>query len=121
MKDCVSLETAKRLKEAGWPQDKLRQLYEDEYRFWWWAVHDGKKFALMDRPRSDDDLCFAAPTIGNLLGSLPDRTELKRIDNTGTEFTWFALHDDLSEATGARSDSPADALAELWMKLKTAE
>jgi len=64
----VSLEYAKKLKEAGWPQEAV----------WYWPVHyvNGHIFALATEthPRSENNALdyFAAPTAEEILQRLPE-------------------------------------------------
>lgn len=118
MKDYVSLDIAKKLKEAGWKQITTTKsfywlVYKDgrnslEYLWPTWAVADLKEY-------------FYAPTSGELLEALPVERENRRgllaplILERGTVVGgWFACyHDDI----GVSSDEPADALALLLLEL----
>lgn len=105
MTDCVSLETARELKEAGWPQ----------LGCYYYAVYESKKGGkvpeiVFDGPALTD-FEFAAPTIGELLEALP-WCGLVKEGGKGYQATQgnFSISD--------WSDNPADALALLWLELK---
>lgn len=122
MKDCVSLEIAKKLKEAGWAQELCAHGTELFY-----VTTHADKDAIWSREGIERwhgvvKEQTAAPTIGELLEALP--LERRNFHNLRAPLTlerelvvggWFAgYHDDI----GISSDTPADALAELWMALK---
>jgi len=125
MKDCVSLDIAKKLEEAGWKRDD---------RHWIWIVAFGKGSLQMAREWRDtlfdkrcfENLCetanfkehFAAPTIGELLEALPDWSTIKKMER-GEPLKQYLTYNNI-ELPGWNStqDNPADALALLWMKLK---
>lgn len=129
MKDCVSLEIAKKLKEAGW-----KQLVEDGVQFWWLVPCDGRTphvepFRIneaIEEPVADS---IAAPTIGELLEALPVGIELykERDDESRGDYCAQldpdgpnAVKEIMAErwADPCYSPNPADALALLWMALK---
>jgi len=89
---CVSLEMAKRLKDAGFPQD---QSY-----FCWYRLHTGKYF-LWNRDEDDKvNTCYAAPTVGELGEMLPHLVYTYTTEDMRNE---------------------ADARAEMWLYLNKEE
>ena len=109
-KDCVSLEIAKKLQGAGWPQDG------DKVSTWayWYGIKEDLKLSLSAHLSLGYGDTVAAPTIGELLEELPDGVSLWR--GSGSK-TWHAQTED--ESLGVRLiTTPADALATLWLALK---
>lgn len=68
----VSLELAKQLKEAGYPQESL---------FWWDWEGRKKPYLVIDSTQSYVNVCISAPTVAELGEKLKDR------DNTNV-FVW---------------------------------
>lgn len=122
-KDCVSLEVAKKLKEAGWRING----------FFVWKI--GKATGVENLRISyeaGDNIehfdFFFAPTIGELLEALPNprnitvaNLKLYRCDDE----TWEAYFDDWSEGENvswknviAKAPNAPDCLALLWLSLK---
>ena len=110
----TSLELARKLEEAGYPQEGL----------WWWHQYpDEKEFIYRGERYIDADLGdFVAPTVAELGEALPDSIySCKEIDNT-----WFGFYDggdDLFKldefvdfTKGSKTE--ADARALMWLKLK---
>lgn len=110
MKDCVSLEVAKKLKEAGWPQVTTRK------SFYWFIYKSGEVLDYCGPTWAIEGLIahYLAPTIGELLEVL-GLVELKALNN-GSYRVWNHKND--HEHEGHVASNPADALAELWMALK---
>ncbi len=106
----VSLETAKRLQEAGYPQSTIASFRTDGYLVWW----------PPETPLSPDYAWYAAPTAQELADELPPQTTLihsdlilrKRSGFGGYEASWQTAQ--LRE----RGDTLAEALAALYLKLK---
>lgn len=135
MTDCVSLEIAKKLKEAGWKQESL-YLYGDGILTLKEEPPHFKRYDGIRTPgcsccsateREDVREWCAAPTIGSLLAALP------KVHPSYAEFylnlsPWCGWDADYrcfepSGNTGEKGHTddinhPADALAELWMALK---
>lgn len=116
----VSLDIARQLKAAGFPQDKTAN---------WWFPTDFKKktYLLQMRVTHDPSMCFAAPCAQEIADQLPKRLDVKGDDFDQTTLTiwpdgrlWRAGY--LSaNSHGHDGDAPtmADALANLWLKLNT--
>lgn len=98
----VTLETAEKLKAAGFPHTQ-----------WVWA--DDMVLHFMIAPPDS----FPAPTAQEIADQLPPPLDLQ---TNGEQ--WFAWHQDgdgLSEVTddiGADGDTMSEALAALWLKLQ---
>lgn len=133
MKDCVSLEIAKKLKEAGWPQAIYQPINRFSHRnnthfyvpfsgdaeIWPLVRREDWKEALKD---NSIDGFIAAPTIAELLGALPKELKAKmtrRLMLISDGNGWEARYQGNRIASpSADAPNPADALAMLWMALK---
>lgn len=127
----VSLETAKRLKEAGWPQDINEKVW----------FEDSGGFGLFTRgvaPRKKGDV-FSAPDVSDLLEVLPKIIHCPERDKNWPKGSliirsvkdcreiysgdWVVGYENgpdgttFDELTGEH-DSLAEALASLWLILK---
>lgn len=118
MKDCVSLEIAKQLKEAGWKLGKSN-LH--------WYVYTGKDAEIQPniakvRVRSRLWKNYPAASIGELLEALPKEVERRHLclgSPTGTR--WWAMYDGIAPLDSlyiTKHPNLADVLASLWMELK---
>lgn len=115
-RDVVSLETAKKLKAAGWGHKTV-------YR---WAVHTLGEIALVEAlgRHTDDGWLYpwAAPNAQELADQLPvylrDRRDGKSryllIQRSGKR--WTARYE--ANGGGATGDTLAEALAALWLRLQ---
>ena len=140
MKDIVSFETAKRLKEAGFPQPE-----EFSVGDWWWAmiVRDehsefsypyNERFflrACVEKGRLEvvvqtngcgvsleEDYCYFAPTATDILVRLPDLTALYKWRHENVWCVDYQTQDPpLLTGTPHRHKNPAEACAEAWLKL----
>lgn len=92
----VSLELAKKLKEAGWHQAGEHFLSEN----------------VSELPR------YAAPTIGELLEALP-KCKLQKHPTDGGYYAWIPAHPFGHPTLKSFSADPADAFAELWLSLQS--
>jgi len=103
----ISLEIAKKLKDAGWPQHGRQFGYHEGSL----VCYFGKVPYLFD---------IAAPTVEELLAELPKRllkieTSPKR--NSWKNVKWGATCNDKAYAYH-QADSLVEALAILWLELK---
>lgn len=111
MTDCVSLEMAFRLKLAGWVQD------DGGY----WIVDDIKQTSTVKDSRLMRGECFStchrAPTIGELLEALPDRSSVAKAGSEDFN-AWHYGYEEGKDEGIQHASNPADALAFLWIALK---
>lgn len=127
MKDTCSLDIAKKLKEAGWPQSQGGSA--DVCYVWTHqpeapkAVHLSGSDGIHDYDY-EPEWWFNAPTIAELLEALPDEAEDEegseaRLTVTKTGKQYIATYGDNEFALEAElNPNPADALALLWLALK---
>lgn len=110
--DHVSLEVAKKLREAGWPQGGLT----------WWIEDGDVHWFLEQGPHGlyPPTYHYAAPSISKMLstGILPENVRLIRWMGM-----WAAeiFPSDMPLApcsTRSAAEEPVDALANLWMRLR---
>ncbi len=115
MIDCVSLETARKLKAGGWPQRLLLK------KSWYYTKNQyslGPYFLYINRIVQS---AIAAPTIGDLLEVLSSVT-LSKLENSYQ--AWWVDEKEMNKGNSGnnvlRSDeaNPANALAMLWLSLK---
>jgi len=103
-----SLDTCKRLKAAGFPQDtyfKWVKWSENDAAF---TVEQTWKLAVLDGSRDYYDIC-AAPDVSELLCGLMIRPK---------EFNDSKRYDALMpDGSGIYNDNPAEALVQLWLEL----
>lgn len=101
----VSLEVAKRLKEAGWA--------ETTYGYF---NPRGLYTRLTQIPPDDQHKFISAPTLGELMRALPAGSELHRA-YFGDIDKWYCV------AGGEEyySDTPEDAAANAWIALQEGE
>jgi len=108
MEKHVSLETAKRLDEAGWAKETQQH----------YGLDDDEKpelgFALWTGFPDDDEEYYYAPDIAELLEELPGGTFIHRYDETPKYFV---------SKQGAyvgefEGDNLIELLAKLWIKLQ---
>lgn len=136
MKDCVSLDLARKLRDAGWEQ-------VNTHHAWVWdELPQGGYAGVSDKteppemawmiqsPMCPDEFksesVFAAPIISELLDALPhphDRTghknlKLYRADDETYEAYYSDIGGETWENCIASSPNPADALASLWLALR---
>ena len=97
----VTLETAKKLKEAGYPQDYTHAWYNHLIELVW-----------RERECYANTLLYVAPTAQELADQLPMGVNLYKADNV--------YNATLSEnpVIDGYFDTMAEALAALWLKLK---
>lgn len=101
----VSLETAKRLKESGFPQGKS---------YWEWVKPQGsEQWYLQDDYFPQADEMVSAPTTDELLAELPITTVVKQEDNS-----YSCFNPTIPVGTYVKKESLPEALAELWLKVK---
>lgn len=108
---CVSLETARKLKDAGFPQNT----------YFNWCEHS-KEVHIWDCPHKDDP---AAPTTNELLAALPQRID--HSDNpAGFDFELEKRGSEYAVAYGSQKGwlhktigTLPEALAQLWLKVKS--
>lgn len=127
----VTLETAQKLKAAGFPQstsDKMTSVYS-----WAIARHaDARAFLTKTDTRtqySTSCIFFAAPTAQEIADQLPHWLDEEdgiwplEISAKGlTERTWYAMYDRFgSTKYQVEADTLAEALAALWLKLQEAK
>lgn len=110
---CVSLELAKQLKEAGYPQESF---------FWWRYNWSKEKYEIQGENRGED---FAAPTSAELGEQLPDSIHAAPItyflDYQKLGDTWkidYRDADDDQLLWSIGSDNEADIRAKMWLLLK---
>ena len=120
MKDIVSFETAKRLKEAGFPQhisnnDCWYAANGDCFLQW----HGGDIWIGGEMPITREvDAPFFAPTATDILVRLPDLTALYKWRHENVWCVDYQTQDPpLLTGTPHRHKNPAEACAEAWLKL----
>lgn len=130
MTNTVSLEVAKKLKEAGWEQKHTHYAWVFESLSHEDLTEPPEPRWMITSPFCPDDMggewTHAAPTIGELLEALPhphDRTghknlKLYRADDETYEAYYSDIGGDTWENCIASHAHPADALAILWLKLR---
>jgi hypothetical protein len=96
----TSLETSKKLKAAGFPQ-------ETEFYFGWSAK--AQEYVLNQSPSQEDHRFIAAVSAQEIADQLPNDVVLSQNPK------WFARS---ATTTAASADTMAEALAGLWLKLK---
>lgn len=124
----VSLELAKQLKEAGYPQDRVG--------FWWTRWSD--KWELTMVPNDDDFVAITggsierrkAPLASELMIQLPKRFFNPNFKETHLDFLhvgpelksgWLVVYDNhnfIEERTETWDESLPNALAKMWLLLK---
>lgn len=120
----VTLETAQRLKAAGFPQDTLFSHVILATNSWFIEPTENLRTETC-QPYLDAG--SAAPILTEVLEQLPKtfRHAPLWMARKWPSFDWFALYWDhgTSEASeaGTRHENPAEAAALLWLKLKEAE
>src|SRR4051812_39891617 len=114
-KNVVTLETAKRLKAAEFPAREFDLAYTwievkkkttgevEAYLFPGHYGHSGRSWTTIER--------FAGPTAQEIADQFRDSGELRMLYYGGR---WSAVN----HGTMGKSDTMAEALAELWLKLK---
>ncbi len=107
----VTLETAKKLKEAGYPQDT-------EYGW----IEETKKISLEDK-RYKQFWDAAAPTAQELADELPlNALGISLLPGEMDERIWVAsllnMKSPIPQQHSGRADTLAEALAALWIALK---
>lgn len=114
-KYCVSQPLAERLKKAGYPQDTLHRYYiGDGYEAKLLTEHDWNEHFADEGIREGEIL--AAPLSDEILERLPIGFTIVTRFNDEWVASWAinATADDWA----CLSDSPANALASLWLELK---
>jgi hypothetical protein len=122
MNNTVTFETAKRLKEAAFPQPEQilfgQHYYDDEGRLGI-VISDNDDYlavkfwgALSTYVSTEFDLsgCFFAPTATDILRELGKDYELSFFEES-----WFVCEDSFAPCT--EHDNPAEACALAWLKL----
>lgn len=113
MKDSVSLEVARKLKEAGWEQDRK------EPGFFHRLTDNGGliRTAYWEIPMFGSEHRLAAPTIGEMLEALYPVAFLfgNATAEHEKEGKWGVA---CQGQDTIHNDNPADALADLWISLK---
>lgn len=122
----VYLETAKKLKEAGWSQTKCE--------FYWIDLYiDDKKLMCkhcLEKPFGSYDEIAAAPTAEEILRELPKMLEIDnewyhisiRSDSTVKDhwyISYLTLEKEKEKCFQQGSNGLANAAAEMWIYLKT--
>jgi len=117
MTKCVSLETAKRLKEAGWPQDTT-----DNH----WFEYCGKEKIEVKPGLSTNRITggnfknYDAPDVSDLLTALPNGVQMTK----GLAYGNYYCQDYRERESGAALENekwqknPSEALAQLWLALR---
>lgn len=123
MKDCVSLDIAKKLQEAGWKQD-------DGTYYHYYLRLDGQYSTESVHHLVLNRYTIAAPTTGELLEALPTSIT---IFGEGSDEWGLNLYPRIDKRWGCSyqregfeietrysqdASTPADALALLWLALK---
>jgi len=119
-KHVVSLEPAKKLKEAGYPQ---------EGRFWWFYDKFDHKWKIKTYPaRTKRTGTFVAPLASELMERLPEEIITKHTyslnigkwnDRYNVTYNWEEGNDSGSLEGAFQSDNNlCDALALMWLYLK---
>lgn len=109
IKTC-SLETAKKLKEAGFPQSSGKI-------YWHWVKFDDEKHVILWPNASEPDVVFAAaPTSDEILEELPfgagwNKLRIVRLAN-GAYTVSYGLPPEFV------NESLSEALAQMWLYLK---
>lgn len=124
MKDCVSLEVAKKLKEAGWVQDGT-EYYYGQYSgdTVLWVLRHYTDEKIWKDNSSSTVLC--APTVADLLEALSAKALFGELNWNYHGGTWGArftmeLGKHVYLMPDERQKNPADALAIIWITLKEA-
>lgn len=112
----VSLELAKQLKEAGYPQEGL----------WYWTGDITNEIELRNSIHWSSGQRFkkvyTAPTVAELLGKIPfDNARLEKIVTAyGGKEVYRAKHiiDYKGNSHNEDENNPADAMAKMWLYLK---
>lgn len=113
----VSLELAKQLKEAGFPQ-------ETDF---FYTRYGGDKWGVNLNLGIAKEFGIAAPTADDLLDSLPANTDITLSIKKGSKQYhvnyWWGTPNPLRKGSvtdywQTHGDNPADALAEMWIYLK---
>jgi hypothetical protein len=130
----VTLETAKALKAAGFPQKTAETWFNEErsegsvidgsYNEWTeWTLWDSYVLDKTGFYEVEDTDFFAAPTAQELADQLPRRIESHPLPNSlvlsQQQPGWFASYDcmDNESIEASYADTMAEALAGLWIKL----
>ncbi len=118
----VTLDTAKKLKAAGWSQE------ESEHDYFWTTPSSGLaagRFTLRHMPGNGET--FAAPTAQEIADQLPERTHIERtfiMPMDEREYIYLAWSGfrgyNVPEDNPVRADTMAEALALLWITLQEA-
>lgn len=100
---CVTLSTARALKEAGWTRETV---------FWWRYYNGTQQWAvrLLKLPEPDQG-DIPAPTLAEIMQELPVNTTFRR---TPGQLYVASLRGYESQY----ADSPKEAAAQLWIKLQ---
>lgn len=135
-RNVVSLETAKKLKAAGFPQEKAEYVWVHTFP----VFNDSDRLATRKEFQSRLDLSLlstdarklpeysAAPTAQEIADELESNNEGVPITLNigGTSYNWEIIHKTYAHIGGmtnpngltAKADTMAEALAALWLKLK---
>lgn len=122
MKDGVSFEMAKRLKEAGFPQPsvKITQVWFSSYGRPYFAQRVGGGSAELARIGGIEIVIvtnFAHWTFGpsatDILGQLPDKYRLTRVNQT----MFICTEKEAVIGDDGCNDNPAEAAAAAWLAL----
>jgi len=108
----VSFEIAKKLKEAGWPQD-LGSIYYD--------LNNRGELSYIRTPQDKDEwLC--APTLGELFRQLPHESELWKYKKyPKSPGIWSGEYSAVYDGAEFGAQTPEDAAALLWIEIKESE
>ena len=109
MQHRVSLEVAKRLKEAGYPQESCSH---------YWFRGDNLPTPTLFAKKStlfNTKHCWASPTLGELIRELPERY---CVILTGADWECYPFE---NPAKGVWTKTPEDAAALAWIELNKAQ
>lgn len=111
----VTLETARKLRHAEWPQDARHNSH-------WWKERNGNLHLVKTLQYIDDEIeVYASPSVDDLLEALPKKSNGFRIAfhlafdvNNGWEAKMCRKDDDIFVI----GSNPAETLAKLWLELR---
>ena len=114
----MTYELARKLKEAGWPQEIKDEDGDNVYCELEYIKEDGEIYSTY----AGDDIpkdCYAVPTLEELIEACGDKLralEHQTLLSEGHENRWFAHDGKENEGFGS---TPEKAVANLWRKLNS--
>jgi hypothetical protein len=126
---CISLQTAKLLREAGWPQEgdyywveKFPMFLEADSLVAVDVLNERLLHSVLSKEAKDLIKTFAAPDVSNLLEAMPLMEfrlyvlEVPESQGGGKDYLAYPVGE--HEQITGRSRNPSDALALLWLSLR---